>query len=381
MKLFFEKEQEKERKSDTVEPGNQQSAELTDEDIAICKKVIPPQQFGLTLELTEGEEGEHFKNKLKEIADTYRRISTDEELVNEDGSHNVGFRYFLGNSEFFVSEIDKDGICFGYNILNGDLEMSEWGSTELEAITSIPFIEMDYYIPEGATIEGSLHKEHPEYFPEYSPEKKARKNEYSRQIWGDYIENVRAFLPEKDFNNKAKVLKASKMALASLVDVASGMNIVNGEFSKRGVKDEKSLVMAIREAAYPELARELRVEFDPEKCQAQNFGKPAYRKPDKPLGKIGNTDVFVAIHGEDFDVWVGDKTASWSFMHIFSARQMKDRFIACGLTEKQAEKFSGLLFEKNGTRLRKGAFGYYEAEQNKKQDKKRNRSDNGREGR
>ena len=138
--------------------------ELTPEDIELCKKVIPPAQFKFTMELTEGEEGEFFKNKMKEIADTYRRINTDSELTNEDGTHTVGFRYFLGDTEIFLSEIDSDGIGFGYNILNGDLQMSEWGSTSLEEIMKIPYIEMDYHVPEGMTIEAMLHKEHPDYF-------------------------------------------------------------------------------------------------------------------------------------------------------------------------------------------------------------------------
>ena len=192
--------------------------------------------------------------------------------------------------------------------------------------------------------------------------KQENQNEYSRQIWGDYIENVRSFLPEKDFNNKSKVLKASKMALASLVDVAGGMNIVNGEFSKRGVKDEKSLVMAIRESAYPELAKELRVEFDPEKCQAQLFGV-SVRRPEKPLGKIGDTKVYASVHGDSFDLWVGEKSVSWNYMHIFSFGQIRDRFVACGLTEKQADKFSGLIFEKDGTSIRKEASLYWQNEQ------------------
>lgn len=159
---------EKETDNKTV---TSEVAELTEEDLAICKKVIPPSQYNFTLELTKGEEGEFFKNKLKEIADTYRRINVDEELVNEDGTHNVGFRYFLGSTEIFLSEIDSDGIGFGYNILNGDIQMSEWGSTALDEITSIPFIEMDYHVPACSTIEGMLYKEHPENFPEYAPKK------------------------------------------------------------------------------------------------------------------------------------------------------------------------------------------------------------------
>lgn len=31
---------------------------LTDEDLELCRKVIPPEQYSLTLELSQGEEGE-----------------------------------------------------------------------------------------------------------------------------------------------------------------------------------------------------------------------------------------------------------------------------------------------------------------------------------
>ena len=148
--------------------------ELTQEDLDICKKVVPKQQLAFTLELTKGEEGEFFTNKLKQIADTYRKINTNKELINEDGTHNVGFRYFLGDTEIFLSEIDSDGIGFGYNILNGDLQMSEWGSTSLEEILSIPYMEMDYHVPDNATIEQMLYQKHPEYFSEYAPKEELK---------------------------------------------------------------------------------------------------------------------------------------------------------------------------------------------------------------
>lgn len=143
--------------------------ELTKEEIDICKKVIPPSQFKFTMELTQGEEGEFFTNKMKEIAETYKKINSDKELVNEDGTHTLGFRYFLGDTEIMLSEIDSDGIGFGYNILNGDLQMSEWGSTSLEEIMKIPYMKMDYHTPKNATIEQILYSEHPDYFTEYAP--------------------------------------------------------------------------------------------------------------------------------------------------------------------------------------------------------------------
>lgn len=156
------------RPAEEVHDEKKPSTELTVEDLEICKKVIPPSQYNFTLELTKGEEGDFYKGKLKEIAETYRKINTDNELINEDGTHNVGFRYFLGNTEIYISEIDSEGIAFGYNILNGDLQMSEWGSTSMDEILSIPFIEMDYHVDKDATIEEMLYKGHPEYFKEFA---------------------------------------------------------------------------------------------------------------------------------------------------------------------------------------------------------------------
>lgn len=108
----------------TGEHGNGLT-ELTEEDLDICSKVIPRSQFNFTLELTQGEEGEFFKKKLKETAEIYRKINTNKELVNKDGTHNVGFRYFLGSTEIFLSEIDSEGVGFGYTILKGDLQMEK----------------------------------------------------------------------------------------------------------------------------------------------------------------------------------------------------------------------------------------------------------------
>lgn len=165
------------RPAEDVHDEKKPSTELTVEDLELCKKVIPPSQYNFTLELTKGEEGDFYKGKLKEIAETYRKINTDNELVNEDGTHNVGFRYFLGNTEIYISEIDSEGIGFGYNILNGDLQMSEWGSTSMDEILSIPFIEMDYHVDKDATIEEMLYKGHPEYFKEFAP--KAEEKPYN----------------------------------------------------------------------------------------------------------------------------------------------------------------------------------------------------------
>ena len=139
---------------------------LYEEELELCRKVIPPNQYSYTLELAQGEEGNFYKQKLKQIAKIARQITTDEERVNPDGTHNVGFHYFVGNTDIYISEITKDGLYgFGYTILNGDVQMSEWGFQDLEEILkSSPYIEMDYHVEEGMTIERMLEEKYPEYF-------------------------------------------------------------------------------------------------------------------------------------------------------------------------------------------------------------------------
>ena len=142
---------------------------LTEEELEICRKIIPANQYAYTLELTQGEEGDFYKQKLKDIAKIAMQITTDDELVNNDGTHNVGFHYFVGNSDFYISEIKSDGTVFGYTILNGDVEMAEWGYQNIEEIINVSqWIEMDYHVPEGMTIERMLEEKYPEYYRQES---------------------------------------------------------------------------------------------------------------------------------------------------------------------------------------------------------------------
>ena len=150
--------------------AQQQKAE---EELEICRKIIPANQYAYTLELTQGEEGDFYKQKLKDIAKITHKMTTNDELVNEDGSHNVAFHYFVGNSDFYISQLYPDGTAFGYTILNGDVEMAEWGYQNIEEIINVSqWIEMDYHVPEGMTIERMLEEKYPEYTLIDSPTKR-----------------------------------------------------------------------------------------------------------------------------------------------------------------------------------------------------------------
>lgn len=206
---------------------------LTEDELEICKKIIPPNQYAYTLELTQGEEGDFYKQKLKDIAKIAMQITTDNELINEDGSHNVGFHYFVGNSDFYISEIKSDGTAFGYTILNGDVEMAEWGYQNIEEIINVSqWIEMDYHVPEGMTIERILEEKYPEYYKQENDVEIEQQSdvivprEKIFSIFNKYISNeeyatekANKFIKgweNKDFNSLAEGLVFKKDTTAEL---------------------------------------------------------------------------------------------------------------------------------------------------------------------
>ena len=58
----------------------------------------------------------------------------------------VYVHFFLGGSDWYISEFDGEDTFFGYAILNGDLEMAEWGYVsfqELKELKIHPGFEVD----------------------------------------------------------------------------------------------------------------------------------------------------------------------------------------------------------------------------------------------
>lgn len=191
-----------EESEDVSEPETQEeeSTELTQADLDNATKVIPEEQYQFMLENAAGEEAEYFKQKLKNMATicTDLQKHSNKENVNKDGSHPCKLHYFLGNCDWYISELDNDGIGFGYCILNGDLYNSEWGSVNVcgdstyeQPLTkmsiNVPIRingsefhrsvspELDLHLDEDTTIERELYKLDNEYFADYK--KYAEKNE------------------------------------------------------------------------------------------------------------------------------------------------------------------------------------------------------------
>ncbi|MCQ2596539.1 MAG: YodL domain-containing protein [Treponema sp.] len=195
--------------------------ELSQKDLEIVSSVIPEEEYLTILDYLRGEEKEYFEKKIISISDTVQALQKmKKENINKDGSHPCALHYFLGNSHWYISEIDEDGYGYGYAILNGDLQFSEFGSVNIfanngydDALTKlkikVPIMinnqsfsrtispELDLHLEEGTTIEKKLYEYDPEYFAEY--EKYAKPVEKIEERKEISEENP---IPEKPLNEK-----------------------------------------------------------------------------------------------------------------------------------------------------------------------------------
>lgn len=146
----------------------QKPVTLSIEELSLAKSVIPEQQFITTLSLSKGEEGDFFKQKIKDIANA---VSKAPKLYETDGAeqHALLFRYFHpAGTESLVCEIGEDGEAFGFQCINGDYIDAEWGYIDLNELKKIPEMQLDYHVPKGMSIERWLYKEQPDMYPDYA---------------------------------------------------------------------------------------------------------------------------------------------------------------------------------------------------------------------
>lgn len=199
-----------------LESNEEKKLTVNPDELAIIKNVLPVDQYVTTLQLSHGEEGEHFKKKIKDIAKAVKNAPKIYQ-TEEAEEHPIVLRYFqTKGSEILVTEIGENGEAFGYSVLNGNYEWAEWGYIDLHEVIDIPGMEVDYYVPEGMTVERWLYKEKPELYPEYakfSEEKKIEKTPFDiAQETGNDVEAISAAL------NKTKTVENDKDYAKGLAD-------------------------------------------------------------------------------------------------------------------------------------------------------------------
>jgi len=112
---------------------------------------------------------EFTRENLKEFSEAILRLQTQLEKcpkIKETDSmkeHPAVFHYFCGSTDFYICEYDRKEDMFGFAILGGDHENSEWGYFNLKELTSIAPLNIDYYFEEQS-IEAALYTAYPDYY-------------------------------------------------------------------------------------------------------------------------------------------------------------------------------------------------------------------------
>jgi hypothetical protein len=120
--------------------------------------IIPKFQLIVTMENLEAysEAIERLGTALKKCP----KIGETDGMVE----HPAILHYFYGGNDHFICEYDPDkGLMFGYAILGGDLENSEWGYISVEELVNCKYTNIDYHFEEQS-IEAALYKAYPKYF-------------------------------------------------------------------------------------------------------------------------------------------------------------------------------------------------------------------------
>ena len=109
------------------------------------------------------------KNNLYEFTDCIERLEAAlkkcPNIRETDGmkEHPAIFHYFYGSTDIYICEYNHDDYMFGYTILGGDLQNSEWGYFHLSELTSNLYYNIDYHFREQS-IEAALYTAYPSYF-------------------------------------------------------------------------------------------------------------------------------------------------------------------------------------------------------------------------
>lgn len=119
--------------------------------------LIPYAQYAVTIEHIEAFE--EALNRLEKQLEKCPAIGKTDHMKE----HPAIFHYFYGSTDMYFCEFDGHDDLFGFVILNGDLDNSEWGYSSLSEITSIPPLNIDYHFEEQ-TIEAALYRQYPKHF-------------------------------------------------------------------------------------------------------------------------------------------------------------------------------------------------------------------------
>jgi hypothetical protein len=111
-------------------------------------RLIPFSQLQVTI--SSKELMHSMADKLNELAEAVPRLRETYENIDA----KIALHYFYGSTDFYVLEFDGDDLFFGYMILSGDFEMSEYGyQVRSELFDAMPLLNLDYHFEQVTVAE------------------------------------------------------------------------------------------------------------------------------------------------------------------------------------------------------------------------------------
>lgn len=98
--------------------------------VPVIRSFLGELQMAAMAELSRGEEGGFYLQKFSELAQCINTMPTTGRTDGQGDSAIAQLHYFLGGSDWYITEKDIDGgvmQAFGLAILNGDAECAEYG--------------------------------------------------------------------------------------------------------------------------------------------------------------------------------------------------------------------------------------------------------------
>lgn len=137
---------------------------LTEEEASLLKNFMPELQLRAFNELSRRPE---IAAEFKAAAAAAMAAPKVGAETGESPSPIILHYIHPSGTECFVTEIGNDGEAWGFQCVNGDWQMAEWGPLDLNEIKRVPGMVLDFHVPEGMTVERWLGENHAAFFPQF----------------------------------------------------------------------------------------------------------------------------------------------------------------------------------------------------------------------
>ena len=119
------------------------------------RQFINPQQLAFIQELSKGEEGDFYLDKLIEIQDLINTMPKTYQTDDMGDAAPISLHYFIGGCDFWITERDKideeQSQAFGFSCLHGDTDNAELGYISIVELLECN-VELDLYWDTTTTI-------------------------------------------------------------------------------------------------------------------------------------------------------------------------------------------------------------------------------------